>query len=142
MALPAPYPGLVIRYAYLWQREAARGQEEGRKDRPCVIVLAVEEVAGQMLVTVAPVTHRAPDDAAIAIEMPAATKRRLGLDDAASWIIANEVNRFAWPGPDVRPTPGGGMAYGLLPRGLFAELRTRLMALAREGRLRLTKRTE
>ena len=33
----------------------------------------------------------------------AATKRRLGLDDARSWIMVTEGNRFAWPGPDLRP---------------------------------------
>ena len=42
MAIPTPEPGLVISYAYLWDHEAQRGQEEGRKDRPCVIALAFE----------------------------------------------------------------------------------------------------
>jgi hypothetical protein len=28
---PVPQPGLVIRYAYLWRREALAGQEEGAK---------------------------------------------------------------------------------------------------------------
>jgi hypothetical protein len=33
---PAPQPGLLIRYFYLWEREEARaGREEGVKDRPC-----------------------------------------------------------------------------------------------------------
>lgn len=41
MSLPAPQPGLVICYSFLWSHEHRRGQEEGRKDRPCVIVLAV-----------------------------------------------------------------------------------------------------
>jgi hypothetical protein len=42
MPIPTPEPGLVISYAYLWDHEAQSGQEEGRKDRPCVIAIAVE----------------------------------------------------------------------------------------------------
>lgn len=40
MSLPAPRPGLVISYAYLWAREHGRGAEEGLKDRPYAIVAA------------------------------------------------------------------------------------------------------
>jgi hypothetical protein len=142
MALPKPLPGLVVRYSYLWEDEARRGLEEGRKDRPVVIVLAVEEVAGQPVVTVAPITHSPPSDPAIALEIPADTKRRLGLDAARSWVIVNEVNQFVWPGPDLRPTPGGAFAYGFLPPSHFGALRIRLVALAHAGRLRRTQRTE
>ena len=60
--LPEPRPGLVIGYAFLWREEAERGIEEGRKDRPCVIVLAVREIGLQTHVTVAPITHAAPAD--------------------------------------------------------------------------------
>jgi hypothetical protein len=37
----APRPGLVIRYAYLWESEARQGREEGVKDHPYAIVLVV-----------------------------------------------------------------------------------------------------
>ena len=40
MSVPNPQSGLVISYAYLWHHEHQGGQEEGRKDRPCVIALA------------------------------------------------------------------------------------------------------
>jgi hypothetical protein len=39
--LPQPEVGLVISYSYLWKEEEERGQIEGRKDRPCAIMLAV-----------------------------------------------------------------------------------------------------
>src|SRR5271169_4783306 len=53
MAIPTPEPGLVISYSYVWDHEARGGQEEGRKDRPCVIALAVErQQDGETLVTV------------------------------------------------------------------------------------------
>ena len=45
MPIPNPEPGLVISYAYLWHREHEAGREEGRKDRPSVIVLAIEREA-------------------------------------------------------------------------------------------------
>jgi hypothetical protein len=38
MAEVKPGIGLVIRHAYLWWNEARQGREEGRKDRPCVII--------------------------------------------------------------------------------------------------------
>jgi len=85
MPIPNPEPGLVISYAYLWHREHQAGQEEGRKDRPSVIVLAVERLAdGATIVTVLPIAHSAPADAASAIETPPPVKLHLGLDDTRS----------------------------------------------------------
>ena len=76
MAIPAPEPVLVISYAYLWDREAQDGREEGRKDRPCVITLAAQrQQDGATWVTVLPVTHSAPKGAASAVEIPPAVKR-------------------------------------------------------------------
>jgi hypothetical protein len=46
MPIPNPEPGLVISYAYLWHHEHQAGREEGQKDRPSVIVLAIEREAG------------------------------------------------------------------------------------------------
>jgi len=61
MAIPTPEPGLVISYAYLWDHEAQSGQEEVRKDRPCVIALAVQrQQDDETWVTVLPVTHTSP----------------------------------------------------------------------------------
>ncbi len=144
MALPDPVPGLVIGYAYLWRNEALRRQEEGRKDRPCVIVLSVQDQDGRTVVTVAPITHRPPSTPDIAIEIPAETKRRLGLDHERSWIMAADLNRFFWPGMDLRPTAPGAHTYshGLVPATLYRELRDKVLALARGGRAALTPRNE
>lgn len=144
MALPDPAPGLVIGYAYLWRNEARRGQQEGRKDRPCVIVLSVQNRDGRTVVTVAPITHTAPASPDIAVEIPVETKKRLGLDSARSWIIAADLNRFIWPGVDLRPTARGRYAYahGLLPPALYAQVRDKVLALARTGRAALTRRDE
>lgn len=144
MAFPVPVPGLLIRYSYLWANEHARGQEEGVKDRPCAVVLAVAGEAGETVVTVLPVTHSPPSDPALGVEIPHATKRRLGLDDARSWVALTEANRFVWPGPDLRPsTPGdaGSVAYGLLPYALFEDIRLKFVAALRARIARTVPRT-
>jgi hypothetical protein len=142
VALPDPAPGLVISYAYLWRDEALGGQEEGRKDRPCVIILSVETKNGQTVVTVAPITHNPPARPESAVEIPPATKARLGLDAARSWVVAADLNRFIWPGVDLRPVRRGGTeyAYGLLPAALYREVRDKVLALARAGRAAMTTR--
>ena len=103
MPIPNPEPGLVISYAYLWHHEHQTGREEGQKDRPSVIVLAVErEADGAIVVTVLPITHSAPADPASAVEIPMPVKRHLRLDDDPSWIVVAEGNEFLWPGYDLR----------------------------------------
>lgn len=143
MTFPEPRPGLVVRYAYLWRSEAARGREDGSKDRPCVVVLAVRAQGRELVVTVAPITHSPPAAAARAVELPAATKRRLRLDAARSWIVTDDLSRFVWPGPDLRPVPSrtDTFAYGLLPAALYEQVRQAVLAHAREGRARVTGRT-
>jgi len=143
--LPVPVPGLVIRYAYLWQSEHRRGQEEGVKDRPCAVILVTGNEAEGTVVTVLPVTHSPPSDPALAVEIPHLTKRRLGLDDAQSWIILTEANRFIWPGPDLRMAQTGDMAsvaYGLLPHALFKEMTTKLANAIKAHQVGVVPRTE
>lgn len=132
MSFPAPQPGLVIRYSYLWARERDAGRDEGVKDRPCAVLLATRDEEGDLKVIVLPVTHARPLDTESAVEIPAATKRRLGLDEDQSWIVVTECNVFAWPGPDLRFARGQGpesVAYGLLPARLFEMVRERFLAM-------------
>lgn len=143
MAVPDPELGLVISYSYLWHYEHRAGREEGRKNRPCVIVLAVETTGdGVTMVRVVPVTHAPPDNAAAAVELPAAVKRHLGLDDDRSWVILDEVNEFAWPGFDLQPVPGtrGRFAYGFLPPRLFDQLMLKLRQVWSGGQGKKTPR--
>ncbi|MEE9333669.1 MAG: hypothetical protein V3U65_06225 [Granulosicoccaceae bacterium] len=113
-----PRIGEVICHAYLWRNQANRGQTEGTKERPCVVVHQQEESDGNVRVYVLPITHTKPYDLERAIDCPNATKQRLGLDARASWIVTSELNHFIWPGFDVRPTPDNRPSYGLLPNKL------------------------
>jgi hypothetical protein len=146
VAFPEPVPGLVIRYSYLWRREYERGQEEGVKDRPCAVVMVVTDAQGEKVVTVLPVTHTPPSQADLAVEIPYATKERLGLDAERSWVMLSEANRFAWPGPDVRmKEPGGGpesIACGLLPRVVFQEIRDKFGDAIEASLARVIQRTQ
>jgi hypothetical protein len=130
MPIPAPEPGLVISYAYLWHTEHEAGREEGRKDRPSVIVLAIERQADETtIVTVLPITHSSPGDPAGAVEIPAAVKRHLGFDDSRSWVIVSEGNEFVWPGYDLRKIGRGDRYdYGFLPPRLFKQVLDAFMA--------------
>ncbi len=145
MAFPVPVPGLVIRYSYLWASEHARGQEEGVKDRPCAVVLTTADEAGDQVVTVLPISHVLPSNPLLAVEIPAAVKRRLKLDDDRSWVVLTEANRFTWPGPDLRPLQPGdaqSTAYGFLPYGLFEDIRLKFIAALKGQAVSTVPRTQ
>jgi mRNA-degrading endonuclease toxin of MazEF toxin-antitoxin module len=143
VSLPVPEPGLVISYAYLWRYEHDRGLEEGRKDRPCVIVVSVINTEGKTVVSVVPVTHRKPQDVSQGIEIPQRVKKYLGLDDEKSWVMTTEINQFEWPGYDLRPVSGPvhkdtakHVAYGYLPPALFEQIRLLIL----QNRVRVINR--
>ena len=143
MALPAPAPGLVISYAYLWRDQDAAGATEGRKNRPCAIVVTTVDDQGDTLVYVAPITHSQPT-AGSAVELPSGVKRRLGLDATASWIITSELNRFIWPGYDLRPISRNSpdvFSWGYLPVELLEAIKLQIVAHQRAKRLRVVDRS-
>ena len=137
MTLPSPVPGLVIRHAFLWSHEVARGQREASKPRPCVIVVAAAEVeSGAIRVTVAPITHSPPDDETACVELPAKIARNLGLDDDSQWLRFDEINYFDWPGFDLSPVPGAAARYdyGMLPRRFSERVRAAILNRVRAGK--------
>jgi hypothetical protein len=142
MAQFLPQPGQVIRYAYLWWSEARVGREDGSKDRPCGVVLTRITKAGNTVAYVLPITHTPPLKDEDGIEIPQATKRRLGLDAERSWIITTELNQFAWPGPDIRRTASGEYVYGYLPEKLMQLVLDQVKKHVRNKQLKSVSRTE
>jgi hypothetical protein len=145
VSFPAPHPGLVIRYSYLWRREHLEGRVEGTKDRPCAVVMSVVDDEGEQEILVLPITHTPPANPADAVEIPVDTKNRLGLDFDRSWIVITEANEFLWPGPDLRPIPGrddSTIAYGTLAPRFFAHVRERFLKRDRSEKSTRVPRTE
>jgi hypothetical protein len=145
---PEPEVGLVVSYSYLWKEEEERGQVEGRKDRPCAIVLAVDqltpEAGARKHVAVVPITHLPPQDPNVAVEIPLRVKEHLGLDSDRSWVILDEVNVFTWPGFDLRPIRRGEsrIDYGFLPPKLFERLISKFTELRSQGKVAQASRDE
>jgi len=138
--MAVPRVGTVIRYAYLWVDEAVSGRREGVKDRPCAVVVSSVDEDAHPLLLVLPITHSPPAANDLALEIPHATKQRIGLDDARSWIVTREYNRFTWPGPDIRPDENGEVVLGLLPAGLIEKAIANIRIHALAGRMRAATR--
>jgi hypothetical protein len=112
------------------------------KDRPVVVVLARLTGGDTTQLLVAPITHSKPDDGQ-GIPIPAAVKRHLGMDSEQSWIVTSELNRFVWPGPDIRPAKGNDSPlYGAIPARLFDQVKRQISDGAGTGRVAISKRTE
>jgi hypothetical protein len=141
-----PAAGSVIRYTYLWADEDAACRDEGRKDRPAlVLVLAVRAQGSDTRVLVVAVTHTPPREPGDAVPFPPAERRRIGLDELPAWIVTTEANAFTWPGPDIRPVPGrppGTFTYGRISPALLTQVARSYLTNRNRQRGRLVVRTE
>lgn len=142
MAIPEPSPGLVVRYDYLWSREAAAGRTQG-KNRPACLVAASDSQTRPRFVVLLPITHSPPLNDTVAIEIPAKVRQAIGLDDQPGWVVVSEYNVDEWPNAGLLPLAGKPdvFAYGFIPPGLFATIKARLLELAREKRSKGVSRT-
>lgn len=123
-----PEPGMVLHYGFVWRHEAERGQEEGGKDRPVVVIVLLAE--GEEVV-VAPFTTQAPAPGDPAIEVPPRVRAHLGLNAEQSWISVAALNRFVWPGPDLRAVPARtptSALYGYIPQKLLDAIKALTMS--------------
>lgn len=141
MPLPSPEPGMVLRYDYLWSREASQGQQQG-KDRPSCLVAASDSRINPSYVVLVPITHSPPTGDTIGIEIPNKVKKAIGLDDEPSWVIVSDYNIDEWPNAGLTQIPSkpGTYSYGFLPPSLFATVRRKFAELVREKRARSVKR--
>ncbi|HWA89199.1 MAG TPA: hypothetical protein VG889_04145 [Rhizomicrobium sp.] len=131
----------MIRYDYLWQREAASARPSG-KEPPACLVATLDDEADPQLVLILPITHARPSGGTIGVEIPPAVAHHLGLDDARSWIVISEANVDFWPNAGLAPVAGkrGAYAYGLVPPALFERVRSRFLTLLAERRAKLVRR--
>jgi hypothetical protein len=82
--------GDIVRFNYLWAREAKRGEETGRKSRPaCIIVRTATTPAALFLL---PLTSQPPQAGVAAIAVPETECRRAKLRPPC-WVIVDEYNR-------------------------------------------------
>lgn len=83
-------PGQIVRFFYLWSREAAAGEESGRKARPTCVVVRTATAPG--VVFLFPITSRLPGTDGVSLAISQMECRRAGLDFPC-WIILDEYNR-------------------------------------------------
>jgi hypothetical protein len=110
MADAGPSVGEVWRYPFLWSREAARGETEGRKPRPVAMALLTRNAAGEREVLMVPITSRPPRDNPFALPVPDIEKQRAGLDlRLALWIVTDQA-MLASPPRTAPPTASSSKA--------------------------------
>jgi len=135
-----PRAGEVVPYSFLWTHESELGEDSGRKLRPCVIVIAVQHIsADAWRVAVAPISTQRGRDREV-VELPAAVKRQLRLDERPSWIVCDEVNLFEWPGFDLGLTPARTRTYGMIPGSLLKRVQAAVTEVRARGALKITSR--
>jgi len=106
-----------------------------------VVATIIRDDRIQLLV--APLTHAEPERSSEAIEVPLNVRRQLGLDRDRSWIVLTELNRFIWPGPDVRIAPGQESPFhDAIPDWLFFQVKDGIQRHLGADGLAITKRTE
>ncbi|HEV7878547.1 hypothetical protein [Bradyrhizobium sp.] len=61
---------MVLSYSYLWNKEHIKGETEGRKDRPSVVVLVINRTPGDVAYVVPTSTSNPNDGDPWTIEIP------------------------------------------------------------------------
>lgn len=85
-------PGVVLRYPYLWGRQAQSGETEGRKSRPTAVGFRLVRPGGDLLLLF-PITTSQPSSDRRSVEVPETEKHRAGLEaDRRQWIVLDETN--------------------------------------------------
>jgi hypothetical protein len=82
--------GQIVRFFYLWKRQADAGEEAGRKARPACIVVKTPGSPGAVFLF--PITSQQPDTDRLSLAFSEMECRRAGLAYPC-WIILDEYNR-------------------------------------------------
>ena len=92
MKFPELTRGSVIKFPFLWSREAERGEKEGRKNRESVIVSRFL-FDGKDQIVLIPITASQPTRDQTSYELPETEVRRLSRGGKSRfWVILSEVN--------------------------------------------------
>ena len=123
--------GAVISYPFLWAREAAAGETEGRKLRPTVVVLRLPRSGGDTVVLL-PITTQPPAKGRHTVEIPETEKQRAGLEvSVRSWIMLDEFNTDAiGTSYYLEPAP----PLGMFSRAFFAPVARMFVAHIKAAR--------
>lgn len=140
-----PKPGLVIYYDFLWKEESEQGQPQGRKDRPCAIVLSSEpQDDGTRKVLLCPITHAPVEDGETGVPLPPAVARHLGLDEEPQFIKTHQLNQVLWPDRalpyGVVPNRQGDWTCGEIPQALGKAVFDQILENAQERKLQKVDR--
>lgn len=99
---PFPAVGEVHNYAYLFKSDAERGEIEGSKARPVLVI-----AAGNGRVAVMPVTTKGERTGNQVVKIPATVAKAMGLPRPdESYLLTSEINLFEWVGYDIALVPG------------------------------------
>ncbi|MEQ1951198.1 hypothetical protein [Mesorhizobium sp. CN2-181] len=83
--------GQVVLYSYLWWREHLRGEETGRKARPCCVMVVISQRNGGRRAILFPITSSPLGRDTTAVAVPDTEARRAKLYTPA-WVVVEEFN--------------------------------------------------
>jgi len=127
--------GRIVRFFYLWKRQAKAGEESERKARPVCIVIRTPDNPARLFLF--PITSQEPDDSRIALAFNQIECKRAGLAYPC-WIILDEYNRVdldqAYDFDGTRP-------LGAVSPAFLKEIAKKIQSAAADGRLSAVQRS-
>lgn len=124
--------GQIIRYRYLWAKEATSGHDVVH-DRPCIVVNVVDK-GDHTDVAVVPLTHEPQHDSRF-MAVPQALREQFGLDGLDQYVVVSELNTFSAPTLDIIPSKTRNVTPGF-----FAGVQNALDEMSRLEKLAVVSR--
>lgn len=127
--------GHVVRFYYLWKRQAQAGEESGRKARPVCVAIRTKDDPGSIYLF--PITSQEPEQDRLSLAFNQIECRRAGLRFPC-WIILDEYNLVAldkaYDFEDIRP-------LGSVSPAFLVDMARTIKQAAAVGRLSGVKRS-
>ncbi|MEL4073181.1 hypothetical protein WKW50_23910 [Ochrobactrum sp. GPK 3] len=127
--------GQIVRFFYLWKRQAVAGEESGRKARPVCIVIRTPDNPARLFLF--PITSQQPDQSRIALAFSQIECKRAGLAFPC-WIILDEYNRVDF---DHAYDFEGTRPIGAVSSAFLKEIARNIQSAAADGRLSAIQRS-